>query len=340
MEDRPYGGCSAKIDPLALGKLLSGIAVTSDPNVMVGLSTCDDAGVYRLNDETALIVTTDFFPPVVDDPFTFGRIAATNALSDVYAMGGKPLLSLNLTHYPSKRLSLEGLREILRGGQEAVEESGAITIGGHTIEDETTQYGLAVVGTVHPKKLITNAGACPGQKLILTKPLGIGVQLAGKRLDLTPKDSYQLTVETMCRLNRYAAEIMTEAGVRTATDVTGFGLIGHAWEMARASAVGVEIETSSLPCIDGSLELLDDGCIPGAAFRNIRYVGDALQVRCSTNQLYLSADPQTSGGLLMAVDSEHVDSTLQQLHAAGETSATVIGSIVPTSAHGAGVCLL
>lgn len=339
LKECEYGGCSAKIDPYELSKLLSQIKIPGNENILVGLSTHDDAGVYRLNDETALIVTTDFFPPVVDDPFTFGTIAATNALSDVYAMGGQPLLALNLMHYPGSRLPLDGLAEILKGGQKAINDAGAFTMGGHTIEDATPQYGLAVVGIVHPDKMITNGGANKGQKLILTKPLGVGTIIAGQRLGMVSDTEYQGAIENMTRLNKSAAKVMKEYGVKGATDVTGFGLLGHGYELAEASNVTIEIDTSKLPSLPGSKRLLDEGCIPGAAFRNIKYVGKSLETNCPTTMSYLAADPQTSGGLLISIDAEKAEEACRKIIAFGDSSASIIGEVHEAGKDGIRVVL-
>ena len=328
LKEAVYGGCSAKVDPALLSELLGGIPIPTSPEVMVGLSGHDDAGVYRLNDETALIFTTDFFPPMVSDPYTFGRIAAVNALSDIYAMGGKPLLALNLMHYPSSRLPLEGLKEILLGGQSAIDEAGALTMGGHTIEDDTPQYGLAVLGTVHPSRLISNAGAKPGQLLILTKKLGGGVLIAGHRLEMAEAKDYEEAVLQMQALNT-AGAILYKYGVTGATDVTGFGLIGHGHEVALASGVVLELEPSLIPALPGSLNLLDQGCIPGAAFRNIRYAGDYFRPtdRSTLSERYLIADAQTSGGLLIAVDADKAMDLLSELQASHAPASAIIGTV-------------
>jgi len=322
------GGCSAKLDPAALSDLLSSIPLIKDARIMVDIETHDDAGVYKLNDETALIVTTDFFPPVCSDAFTFGQIAATNALSDIYAMGGTPLLTMNLTMFPSKDIPLEVLRDILEGGQDKINESGAFTMGGHTIDDNPPKYGLAVVGTVHPNKLITNAGLKPGQLLILTKPLGVGVLMAAHRLGLAEKEAYNLALEQMKMLNKAGAACMQEFGVKGATDVTGFGLLGHALKMAEASGVSIELSLCCLPVLPQVLTLLESGCIPGAAFRNADFVNDAVfyAPSCTIEQKMLACDAQTSGGLLMAVDAEkafELISALRILH----PQASIIGEV-------------
>ena len=330
----PYGGCSAKLDPSELTQILASIPLPKDPNLLVGADTHDDAGVYRLSDELALIFTTDFFPPVVGDPRQFGRIAAANALSDIYAMGGKPLMALNLVHYPAESLPLTGLKEILSGAASAVQESGAMTVGGHTIQDSIPQFGLAVVGTVHPSHLITNKGAMPGQLLILTKPLGVGVLLAGKRLGLLQEDTFRAAVESMSRLNKTAAECMVEAGVQCATDVTGFGLVGHAKHIAQESEVTLTFDSSALPVLPEAIELLSEGCIPGGGFRNLRYVGEEFDDLTMGDYGYLVADPQTSGGILMAVDADSASTLLDSLHKAGDIHAAIVGEVSPISSEG------
>lgn len=323
-----YGGCSAKLAPKELSNLLSEIPLIKDSNIMVDIESHDDAGVYKLNDETALIVTTDFFPPVCSDPFTFGEIAATNSLSDVYAMGGTPLLCLNLNMFPSTSIPLEVLRDILLGGQSKINESGSFTMGGHTIDDNPPKYGLAVVGIVKPENLVTNQGAKVGQKVILTKPLGIGIALAAKRMGMSSEEMYNEAINQMRLLNKRGGELMVKYGVSGATDITGFGLIGHSRGMARASGVTIEIDSTSIPMIKGVDELIDDGCIPGAVFRNLDYTKDSVTFNdsCSMISKMLVADAQTSGGLFMAVDSEKVDDILSELREV-HPQATVIGEV-------------
>ncbi len=324
-----YGGCSAKLAPKELASLLGAIPLIKDSNVMVDIESHDDAGVYRLNSETALIVTTDFFPPVCSSPFTFGEIAAANSLSDVYAMGGKPLLALNLNMFPSQDIPLEVLRDILLGGQSKINESGTLTMGGHTIDDNPPKYGLAVVGTIHPDKLVTNAGAMIGQSLILTKPLGVGVILAAKRMDMCSEEQYNEALLQMKTLNKWGGELMVEYGVKGATDITGFGLIGHAMRMAEASGVTIELEGDLLPTIEGVRELLDEGCIPGAAFRNVDFTNHNVNYLSTTTTVnkMLAADAQTSGGLFMAVDSDKAEELLSKLKV-HHPSATIIGKVI------------
>lgn len=326
-----YGGCSAKLAPKELSELLSSIPLLKDKNIMVDIESHDDAGVYRLNAETAIIVTTDFFPPVCSEAFSFGEIAATNSLSDVYAMGGQPLLALNLNMFPSKNIPLEVLRDILLGGQSKINESGAFTMGGHTIDDSPPKYGLAVVGIVHPDKLITNSGAKVGQKLILTKPLGIGVILAGKRLSLTSDKAYQAAINEMKTLNKKGAELMQKYGVKGATDITGFGLLGHAMKMAQSSGVTMQINPTSLPLLNEVKELIDDGCIPGAAFRNLEFVKDNIEFtsNCTIIEKMAATDAQTSGGLFIAVDADKAEQLLKELHESKiHPQAAIIGEVL------------
>lgn len=328
LEGIEAGGCSAKLDPDKLADLLKDLPIIKDNNVLVDASSFDDAGVYKLNDDTALILTTDFFPPVVSDPYTFGRIAATNAISDIYAMGAKPLMALNLLMYPNNRLPLEGLKEILRGGSDVMKYCNCLTMGGHTIEDNTPKYGLAVLGIINPNNITSNNNAKAGQVLVLTKPLGIGVALTAKRLKMVDDSTYQEAVDNMLLINKEASELMLRYGVKAATDVTGFGLIGHARNIAKASNVGVKIYTDKLPYIDGVKELLDNGCIAGAIFRNLKYLGDDLISETSLVNKYLSASPESSGGLLIAIDENLADQLVLDLRKEGHSKASIIGELV------------
>lgn len=325
-----YGGCSAKMPAGKLSELLSQIPILKNENVLVDVETHDDAGVYKLDEKTALIVTTDFFPPICSDAFEFGEIAAANSLSDVYAMGGKPLLVLNLNMFPSATIPLDVLRDILAGGQSKINESGALTMGGHTIEDAPPKYGLAVVGTVDPAHVITNCGATVGQLLILTKPLGSGVLVAAQRMGIADHNSYRMALEQMKLLNKVGSQIMQRYGVRAATDITGFGLLGHLRKMAEGSGVSIEIDTQALPLLPQVFDLLEQGCIPGAAFRNLDFVKDTLTQEPSVSlSLKMAAcDAQTSGGLLMAVDSDKAEALLSELHATGiHPQAAIIGRV-------------
>ncbi len=323
------GGCSAKLPAGLLENLLRDIPLVKHPDILVDIETHDDAGVYRLDDQTALIVTTDFFPPLCRDARTFGRIAACNALSDVYAMGGTPLLTLNLTMFPAEGVPLEVLHDILAGGQEMVNEAGAFTMGGHTIADPVPKYGLAVVGTVHPDRLVTNAAAESGDVLVLTKALGSGVLLAAHRLGLADEDAYREALAQMQQLNKHGAQVMRDYGIRCATDITGFGLMGHACKMAVASKRRLHVDTARLPVLPGVLQLLDDGCVPGAAFKNLEFARAHLQVGSQVELGYkmLCADAQTSGGLLMCVKPDAAQKVVEELGKGGFPYAAVVGHV-------------
>lgn len=327
-----YGGCSAKLSPKELSNLLQNIPLLKDNRIMVDIETHDDAGVFRINESTALIVTTDFFPPVCSQAEDFGEIAAANSLSDVYAMGGTPLLSLNLTMFPSKEIPLQVLKEILTGGQNKINEAGAFTMGGHTIDDYPPKYGLAVVGTVHPDQLITNSGLKEGQKLILTKPLGTGVIIAAKRMGMVSDATYEAAIAQMKLLNKKGAELMQKYNVTGATDVTGFGLIGHLFKMAQASGVTAQVYSGQLPLLPDVRSLLEEGCIPGGAFRNLDYASEFVHFAAglATELKMAACDPQTSGGLLMGVDTDKAEVLLHELHQSGlHPDAAIIGEIIP-----------
>jgi selenide,water dikinase len=299
---------------------------------LVGSSTSDDAAVYRLNDDLALVQTVDYFTPVVDDPYTFGQIAAANALSDIYAMGAKPLLALNIIGFPIKLLPLEIMVEILKGGADKVKEAGAIVAGGHTIEDNEPKYGLAVTGLIHPGRVIKNAGANPGDVLILTKPLGTGIINTAVKGKLADEPTRRAAVEVMTALNDRAAGVMFSLGVSACTDITGFGLLGHLYEMLSASGVGGRIYLKDVPVLEQVRNLAEMGLIPGGAYRNLEYLEEWLRWDKEideTDRLIL-ADPQTSGGLLMAVSGKRSDEAVSALRAEGVTGVK-IGEIIESS---------
>jgi selenide,water dikinase len=311
------GGCSAKIPASILEKTLLNLIRIKDPNILVGIDTQDDAGVYRINDELALIFTTDFFPPICSDPFEFGEISATNSLSDVYAMGGDPFIPI------------EVYVKILEGAASTVAKANTIVIGGHTIDDNPPKFGLAVVGRVHPKKVITNAGLRPGDKLILSKPLGTGIIIAGKKLNLVSQNAYSEAISWMKMLNMEGAKIMQENNVTGATDITGFGILGHALKMAKASKVNIQIYTNKVPIIKESYQLVDNGCIPCAAFKNLEYIQSSVDFNeCDYNLKMILTDAQTSGGLLMGVQPNRVNTVLNSLIRGGFSCSTVIGEVV------------
>ncbi len=323
------GGCSAKISPKQLEEILKYLPLPEDPNILVDIDTQDDAGVYKVNDELALVLTTDFFPPVCSDPYEFGQIAAANSISDVYAMGGTPVVALNIMMFPAGKLPMEAYAEILKGGSDMASEAGLRIIGGHTIDDNPPKYGLAVVGYVHPLKIITNSGARPGDSLILTKPVGTGVILAGQRLGISKKADVLVALELMKLLNRKGAEVMKRHGIKGATDITGFGLAGHTLKMAKASDVSIKLNMSHVPLIGDTYKLLDEGCIPGASFRNLDYAEkDTVFDEVLDYNLKMAAfDAQTSGGLLMSVPSALSEKVLSDLHSAGLSSSAIIGTV-------------
>lgn len=329
-----YGGCSAKLPAGDLQRVLSEIPRHVHPNLLVGEETHDDAGVYKISAEQALILTTDFFPPLCSDPYEFGQIAAANALSDVFAMGGEVLTALNLVMFPAGA-PMEVLREILRGGQDKVAEAGGVVCGGHTIVDEIPKYGLAVTGWVHPDKVITNAASEPGDLLILTKPIGAGMVLAGHRIGEVEVDALQEALDDMKILNRKGADLMQQYDVRAATDITGFGLAGHAMKLAMASACTLEIDMASVPLLRGAHSMAELGCIPGACFRNQEYTSD--QIRFSEDISYemkmLMMDAQTSGGLLICCRPEQAGKLCDDLIEAGYVSSAVIGQVSGKKDH-------
>ena len=321
------GGCAAKYSAALLQDLVAGLAPSADPDLLVGLAPSDDAAVYRLDDGRALVFTLDFFPPIVDDPATFGAIAATNALNDVFAMGGRPLLALSIASFPES-LPAEAVGAVFAAAAAKVAEAGGVLAGGHTLREEEPKYGLAVVGTVDPDHIWTKAGAQPGDVLFLTKPLGTGL-LVHARADLTE------AARLMQELNAAAADLLRLFEPNAVTDVTGFGLLGHAYELASRSGVALRIEAASLPVLAGALELAGQGVRTGGDRRNRDYVGDALTVDgASEAQVALAFDPQTAGGLLVSLPEPRA-AALEQ--AAGDRGLLLarIGSVGP----GAGVVL-
>jgi selenide,water dikinase len=298
------------------------------PDLLVGIETGDDAAVYRLNDDTALVLTVDFFPPITDDPFEFGAIAAANSLSDVYAMGGRPLLALNIVGFPAT-LDKAVLAEVLRGGYAKAAEAGCLIVGGHTVDDPEPKYGLSVVGLVQPGKQVTNAGAKPGDVLVLTKPLGTGIITTAGKQRKAAKEVLQRAVAVMSTLNRTAAEVMVRVGPHACTDVTGFGLMGHLRGMVRGSKVAAQVRLGQVPVLPGTWELLDQGVAPGGTHRNVKGVADTVQwhPRLTQREQLLLCDAQTSGGLLISVAQAKAARLLQELKAAGVAEAAIIGEI-------------
>ena len=297
--------------------------------LLVGLDTADDAAVYKLDDEKAIIQTLDFFTPIVDDPREFGRIAAANSLSDVYAMGGEPTIALNIVGFPNC-LPIEILGEILAGGAEKVKEAGALLVGGHTIEDDEPKYGLSVTGLVHPDKVLSNANAQVGDVLILTKPIGIGVINTAIKGGMASEEEIQMAVKVMAYLNKDAADGMKQVHVNTCTDITGFGLIGHLYEVAKASDVTIELYSDQVPLLPGAREHAEMGLIPAGMYKNMHYVGEHVQVADQVEEVMedLLHDPQTSGGLLISLPEVEADKLLEIYKDSLETDYNVIGRVL------------
>ena len=307
-------GCGAKVGAGTLVHLLEGFRTHSDPRLLVGYDKSDDASVYYLDENTALVQTTDFFPPIVDDPFLYGQIAAANAISDVYAMGGEPKLALNILCLPES-MTAEMVQELLRGGYDKAYEAGAIITGGHTIHGAEPIYGLAVSGFVHPKKVLTNSGAKPGDVLILTKPLGVGVLTTAAKAGLVPDNVMQRIYRQMATLNKAARDIMVRYRVHSCTDITGFALLGHSFEMAQGSGCTIHMQSKNVPFHQEAWEFADMGFPPAGSYRNRDYAESGVTVRgCVSRTMQdLLYDPQTSGGLLMAVDAADAESCLKEL---------------------------
>jgi selenide,water dikinase len=311
-----------------LTQVLRHVLPVEDPNVLVGHVTGDDAAVYRLSDDRALVVTADFFTPIVDDPYDFGRIAATNALSDIYAMGARPLFVLNLVGFPRQLLSEGLLEEIMRGGSDVTRAVGIPILGGHSIDDQEPKYGLVAVGEVDPRRMITNASARPGDVLVLTKPIGSGIIATAIKQSAAPAEVIATAVDVMATLNAAAADVMTDAGVSAGTDITGFGLLGHLRSLLRASGVAAELDASAVPLLPGARALAEAGHVPGGSRRNLSDLKADLEFDTAVDEVtqLLLADAQTSGGLLVAVAHEQVKDVLRRLEGA-TPAAAVIGRI-------------
>ncbi|MFC4776894.1 selenide, water dikinase SelD [Paenibacillus sp. GCM10023252] len=329
------GGCGCKIGPADLAGVLRNLPpALPNPNLLVGIDTSDDAGVYKLTDDLAIVQTVDFFTPIVDDPYSFGQVAAANAISDIYAMGGKPLTVLNIVAFPIHTLDKQVLTDILRGAADKVAEAGATLVGGHSIDDKEPKFGLAVTGLVHPDKVRTNAGAKAGDKLILTKPIGVGILTTSIKKDKLSAEEVGAVTKVMATLNKTAAEIMEPYNVHACTDVTGFGLLGHASEMAKGSGVGIRISKSQVPVLPRVRELAEEGFVPGGTKNNYAHLEGSMTFDQELDQLdqWILCDAVTSGGLLIAVAGDQGDALLGELRAAG-VDAHMIGEV---TAEGAG----
>ncbi|MBM7691416.1 selenide,water dikinase [Peribacillus deserti] len=299
------------------------------PEVLVGNETSDDAGVYKLTEDLALIQTVDYFTPIVDDPYMFGQIAAANALSDVYAMGGVPKTALNILGYPIKKLGSHTLSEILRGAADKVKESGAATIGGHSIDDQEPKFGLSVTGIVHPDKVWKNVGAKPGDVLVITKPIGVGILTTGIKRDAVTADQAEAVTAVMAALNHTAAEKLKAYRPNAVTDVTGFGLMGHASEIARGSDVNLEIYYSKVPVLEGAKELAAAGVLPGGSKSNHKWLVNEVAYSDNLTEVdqFILCDAITSGGLLVSMNEEEANLYVNDLHEAGVTEAAIIGKV-------------
>jgi len=326
-------GCASKISQNDLKAALAGLPRITDPNVLVSGDTGDDAGVYRLSADTALVQTVDVFTPCVDDAYLFGQIAAANSVSDVYAMGGRPLTALSIVAFPVETLSPRLMNRLLQGGVDKMAEAGVSVIGGHSIKDKEIKFGFAVTGVVHPDKIVTNARAMPGDALILTKPIGTGALCFAAQLGKARPDWIEAIGRSMAELNKAAAEVMVEAGVLAATDVTGFGLGGHLSEIAVQSGVTVEVDAEAIPVFEGVLECFRNNMISGAAERNREYAIRFIQKEAGVSDEFeaLLYDPQTSGGLLMAVPEARAADVLARLRERGVARAVRIGRVVERS---------
>lgn len=298
--------------------------------MLTGYEHAEDAGVYKISDDLALVQTLDFFTPTVDDPYTFGQIAATNALNDIYAMGGKPLTAMNIVCFPIKTMDKSVLREVLRGGLNKMHEAGVLLMGGHSVEDNEIKYGLSVTGTIHPDKVLYNRGARPGDKLILTKPLGTGIVSTALKAGVVKESLLAEAISCMTELNKKASELMLAAGdVHSCTDITGFGFLGHACETIEDSDVGLRIFSQAIPILEGVRDLSETGYIPGGLYRNrdfrIAQVEKALS--CPDWIFDVCFDPQTAGGLFFSLSAAKAQSLVEMMHAAGITNATVVGDV-------------
>ena len=331
------GGCGCKIAPGVLSQILKSTSgMPLPPELLVGIETADDAAVYRLNDEQALIATTDFFMPIVDDPFDFGRIAATNAISDVYAMGGTPIMALALVGMPINVLPVEVIAKILEGGESVCRAAGIPIAGGHTIDSVEPIYGLVALGVIHPKKVKRNADARVGDRLVLGKPLGVGVLSAALKKEALSPEGYAQMIATTTRLNTPGPELAALPGVHALTDVTGFGLAGHALELARAARATVAIDWARVPLLDGVRALADQGFITGASGRNWAGYGADVQLPegFSATDRALLTDPQTSGGLLVSCDASAVDEVLAVFRRHGFEAAAEVGEVIEAGVSG------
>jgi selenide, water dikinase len=323
------GGCAAKLSPSILDSVLARLPKQTDPNVLVGFETSDDAGVYLISPELALVQTVDFFTPIVDDPYTFGQIAAANALSDVYAMGGRPISALSIVGFPNSGRDVKILEDILRGGLAKMQEAGCTVIGGHSIGDEEIKFGYAVTGVINPQRVLKNVGARPGDRLIFTKRLGTGVIAAALKKQASPKEAVEAAVLSMCTLNRAALEIALPFEIHAATDVTGFSLLGHAREMALGSKVSFQIDSNQFDFLPHARDLAQQGFLSGGLKRNEEFIGGCAEFapEIPEDVRNLLFDPQTSGGLLLSLAANDATKLLAALRAGG-VAGQLVGEVI------------
>jgi len=299
------------------------------PELIVGHETSDDAGVYQLTDSIALIQTVDYFTPIVDDPYMFGQIAAANSLSDVYAMGGEPKTVMNIVGYPIKKLGADTLAQILIGAADKVKEAGALTVGGHSVDDQEPKFGLSVTGIVHPDKVWKNVGAKPGDLLVLTKPIGVGILTTGIKRGKVTQEQEAIVTETMAMLNKTAAQVLSKFHPHSVTDITGFGLLGHGSEMARGSEVSFEINYSQVPILDGAVELAKDGVVPGGSKSNHKWLkDDVIYNDIAPEEEIVLCDAITSGGLLVSLSEREAYQYVEDLKAHGVSHVSIIGRVI------------
>jgi selenide,water dikinase len=310
---------------------LRDLPLVTDPNLITGIEHAEDAGVYKISPELALVQTVDFFTPTVDDPYTFGQIAATNALNDIYAMGGKPLTAMNIVCFPIKEMDIGILRAVLRGGLDKLREAGALLVGGHSVEDSEIKYGLAVTGVIHPEKVLFNRGAIAGDSLILTKPLGTGIVSTALKGNEADPQLLLKAVDSMTRLNKKAAELIVEhGGIHACTDITGFGFLGHASEMIEDSSVGLRINSAAVPIFNGLKKLVEGGFVPGGLYRNkdFRIAQIEAADTCPAWLLDVFFDPQTAGGLFFSLPALQAPILVEKMHHAGIGDAAIVGEVV------------
>ncbi len=317
-----------------IAQVLRELPKSSHPDLLVGVEHFDDAGVYRINDSTAIVQTLDFFPPLVDDPYTFGRIAAANSLSDIYAMGGRPVTALNIVGFPDQEVPGEILVEILKGGQERVQHAGAVILGGHSVRDSEIKYGLSVTGLIHPDRILTNGGAQPGDNLVLSKPIGSGTLTSAAKSGKMAESDLAEAIDVMIELNHGAAEALRSVGVHAVTDITGFGLIGHAFEMAEASDAALHLDAGAVPLMENTLKLAGEGILTRAHKSTLTFIGDQLDSGSIDSVLLgVLADAQTSGGLLVSVPPDRTDALLAEFAQNKTAAAALIGRVQRHSSH-------